>query len=73
MSSTLAGGFSRRQVTLDYPGGKKARIRYLWRDERRFAALPDVRYNDRLTRANVASLCRRLGIPAEDFGLEESE
>ena len=64
---------ARASVTLDYPGRGKPRIRYLWRDERRFAVLPDVRLSDRLTRANVASLCRQLDIPTEDFGLEESD
>jgi hypothetical protein len=31
--------------------------------------LPSMAENDRLTRAAVESLCRRTGIPREDFGL----
>jgi hypothetical protein len=42
---------------------------YLWRDADHFAELPGIRLSDRLTRDVVETLCRRLGIPTEDFGL----
>ena len=64
-------GFSKRQITLEGPQGT-SRIRYLWRDDRRFAPLPDLRDSDRLTRITVESLCAQLGIPRDDFPLEEA-
>jgi hypothetical protein len=65
-----AYGFKKRIVSLH--GGPRGgdRIVYLWRDAAHFAELPGVRQSDRLTRNTVATLCRQLGIPGEDFGLE---
>ena len=62
-------GFKRHVLALE--GGPRGsdRIVYLWRDASHFAELPDLRQNDRLTRDTVETLCRRLGIPGEDFGL----
>jgi hypothetical protein len=63
-------GFRRRTVTLE--GGRgRDRIAYLWRDADHFVELPGVRQNDRLTRDTVETLCRRLGIPGEDFGVRD--
>lgn len=63
-------GFSKRQIVVSGPRGD-AKIVYLWRNPERFAPLPDTRESDRLERDTVMSLCRRLSIPLEDFGLEE--
>ena len=46
-----------------------ARIRYLKRGDT-LVDLPDLRDGDRLTRNTARHLCRRLGIPLEDFGLD---
>jgi hypothetical protein len=46
-------------------------IAYLWRDPDHFAELPTVRRSERLTHVTVEHLCRQLGIPREDFGLED--
>ena len=46
-----------------------ARIRYLKRGDT-LVDLPDLRDDDRLTRNTAWHLCRRLGIPLEDFGLD---
>lgn len=62
-------GFKRRVLVLERGPRGSSRIVYLWRDAEHFAELPDVRYGDRLTRDTVATLCRRLGILGEDFGL----
>lgn len=48
------------------------RIRYLIRDGD-FVDLLNTKDGDRLTRTAIESLCRRLGIPPEDFGLSESD
>lgn len=50
----------------------RARLVYLRRGEGQRAELvdlPPIRESDRLTRTAVESLCRRAGIPREDFGL----
>ena len=62
-------GFKRRLVTLESPRLGRARLIYLWRDAAHFAELPHLPQGDRLTREVVETLCRQLGIPAEDFGL----
>ena len=62
-------GFKRRLVALESVGLGRGRLIYLWRDAAHFAELPDLRQGDRLTREVVETLCRQLGIPAEDFGL----
>ena len=49
-----------------------ARIRYLIRGGT-FVDLLNTKDNDRLTRTATESLCRRLGIPEEDFGLTEPD
>jgi hypothetical protein len=49
----------------------RAKIVYLRRgqgDAVKLVDLPPIRENERLTRAALASLCGRTGIPAEDFG-----
>jgi len=38
-----------------------------------FVDLLNTKDNDRLTRTATESLCRRLGIPEEDFGLTEPD
>lgn len=63
-------GFSKRRVRVVGPRGTTS-LSYLWRDFDHFAGLPDVSENQRLEPGTVLALCRRLGIPAEDFGLEE--
>jgi hypothetical protein len=63
-------GFRKRAVTFETGPRGRERIVYLWRDADHFAELPGVREGDRLTRDVVETLCRRLGIPGEDFGLE---
>lgn len=35
--------------------------------------LPDMKQSDRLTRTTVESLCRRLEIPRDEFGLDNDE
>jgi hypothetical protein len=62
--------FERSGLTLDRGLRGRAVIAYLWRDADHFAELPGVRDNDRLTRDVVQTLCRKLGIPGEDFGLD---
>ena len=62
-------GFRRRVLVLEGGPRGSSRIVYLWRDADHFAELPNVRYSDRLTRDTVATLCHRLKIPGEDFGL----
>lgn len=62
-------GFRKRSVTIDRGPRGRAVIVYLWRDADHFAELPGIRLSDRLTRDVVETLCRRLGIPTEDFGL----
>ena len=62
-------GFTRRLVTLESARLGRGRMTYLWRDADHFAELPELRQSDRLTRDVVETLCRQLGIPAEDFGL----
>ena len=61
-------GFQKRVLILEGMRGSDT-IAYLWRDADHFAELPGVRQGDRLTRGVVEALCRRLGIPGEDFGL----
>ena len=56
-------GFSKRRIRV---------VEYLWRDFEHFVGLPDVPGRHRLERGTVLALCRRLGIPPEDFGLEEN-
>lgn len=48
------------------------RIRYLIRGGD-FVDLLNTKDGDRLTRTATESLCRRLGIPPEDFGLSERD
>lgn len=48
-----------------------ARIRYLKRGEE-LVDLPDLRDSDRLTRTTVEHLCRRTGIPLDEFGLTDN-
>jgi hypothetical protein len=48
------------------------RIRYLIR-RGDFVDLQDTKDVDRLTRIAVDSLCRRLGIPPEEFGLSRGD
>jgi len=62
-------GFKRRVLALERGSRGRDTIVYLWRDTDHFAELPGVRESDRLTRDVVETLCRQLGIPAEDFGL----
>lgn len=62
-------GFKQRMLMLEGGPRDRDRIVYLWRDADHFAELPRVRQSDRLTRDTVETLCRQLGIPAEDFGL----
>lgn len=64
-------GFKKRPASLH--GGPRGPdvIAYLWRDPDHFAELPTVRESERLTRLAFEHLCRQLGIPLEDFGLEE--
>jgi hypothetical protein len=64
-------GFSKRRIRVEGPDGT-ASIEYLWRDFTHFVGLPNVPHRHRLERGTVLALCRRLGIPPEDFGLEES-
>ena len=50
----------------------RAKIVYLRRgrdDALKVVDLPPIRETERLTRATLESLCRRAGIPEEDFGL----
>lgn len=65
-------GFSKRRVSALGPEGP-ASIQYLWRDFGHFVALPDIPNRQRLERGTVLALSRRLGIPAEDFGLEDNQ
>ena len=62
-------GFTKRVLTIDRGPRGRAMIVYLWRDADHFAELPGVRESDRLTRDVVETLCRKLGIPGEDFGV----
>jgi hypothetical protein len=64
-------GCRRRVLVVDMGPSEQLRLAYLWRDADRFVELPDLRHNDRLTRAVVALLCAQLEIPPEDFGLEK--
>jgi hypothetical protein len=64
-------GFSKRRIQLAGPKGV-AFLDYLWRDFEHFVGLPDVPSLHRLERGTVLALCRRLGIPSEDFGLEDN-
>ena len=48
------------------------RIRYLRRGSD-FVDLLETKQSARLTRNSTKSLCRRLGIPLEDYGLEDDE
>lgn len=63
-------GFKKRVLSLH--GGPRGPdvIVYLWRDPDHFAELPSVRESERLSRLAVEHLCRQLGIPLEDFGLD---
>ena len=62
-------GFTRRLVTFESSRLGRVTMIYLWRDIDHFAELPALRPSDRLTRDVLETLCRQLGIPAEDFGL----
>ena len=62
-------GLRRRLITVESARLGRNRLIYLWRDVDQFAELPNLRQSDRLTRDVVATLCRQLGIPGEDFGL----
>jgi hypothetical protein len=48
------------------------RIRYLIRGDQ-FVDLLNTKDHERLTRTAAESLCRRLGIPLEEFGLWEED
>ena len=63
-------GLSKRRIRVVGPRGT-ASLSYLWRDLDHFVGLPDIPEDHRLECGTVLALCRRLGIPAEDFGLEE--
>jgi hypothetical protein len=63
-------GFRKRSLTIERGPRGRATIVYLWRDADHFAELPGVRENDRLTRDVVETLCRKLWIPGEDFGVD---
>lgn len=62
-------GLKRRVLAFERGPRGRDTIAYLWRDADHFAELPGLRESDRLTRDVVETLCRQLGIPAEDFGL----
>ena len=64
-------GWRRKGAFLHGPRGKDG-ISYL---ERRGVCvdLPGMKQSDRLTRTTVESLCRRLEIPRDEFGLENDE
>jgi hypothetical protein len=62
-------GYRKRAIRIPELG---ARILYLRRGPASFpklVELPAVRESERLTRAVLADLCYRSGVPLEDFGL----
>ena len=64
-----AYGFRRHIISLERGASTHGTIAYLWRDPEHFVELPSVPESKRLPRDVVDLLCRRLGIPGEDFGL----
>lgn len=70
ISQARNDGFTKRLLAIDSGPRGRAMIVYLWRDADHFAELPGVSESARLTRDVVETLCQKLGILGEDFGVD---
>ena len=67
-------GFDLHHMTATDPYGRRADIYYLQnRDKSNTTQLPGIDLDGQLDELVLGSLCRRLGIPPEDFGLQPEE
>jgi len=68
-------GFKAHFTIATDPAGKKVKMPYLLSaDKKRTIELPgNLKPEDQLTEFVVASLCSRIGVPPEDFGLKSEE
>jgi len=68
-------GFKVIETEITDPWGRKVRVNYLKSIDGQTPSvhLPNLEPDTRLDAATTGSLCRRAGIPPEDFGLDPEE
>lgn len=66
-------GFRLKSFPAIDPDGNKVRMYYLQNQDKKIVHLPGIDFDEQLDEFTTGSLCRRIGIPPEEFGLPPEE